>query len=126
MLQFWEKVPEFGSQTLTVVCIFLPLSAIWAGVIASDTSIGASGADAHQRLLRGQFGRSTVASGTSSNNGGDKNSTVASTLYTNSGKDPESPTTPMAPYKAKSSVDNGAIHVDREWSVEKGEASNHC
>lgn len=41
-----------------------------------------------------------------------------STIYTNSLKDPESPR------RGQQSMEDGAIHVNREWSVEKAEASN--
>jgi pheromone alpha factor receptor len=96
---------------LTVICLFLPLSAIWAGVIANDPGIASNGADAHQHLLKGQFGRSTLEVSNF------KGSTIASSL----GTSPESPTS----YK-HGSVDDGHIHVNREWAIDndKAEASN--
>ncbi|KAF2122722.1 fungal pheromone mating factor STE2 GPCR-domain-containing protein [Lophiotrema nucula] len=123
VLQFYEKVPELGSMALTIVCIFLPLSAIWAGVVADDVNLGASGADSHQRLLHGHFGRTPPASPTTSRNG--KASTVGNdTIY--SKNEPDSPFTP-SPYMEKNSNDlhSHGIQVDREWSVEKGEGSHH-
>ncbi|KAF2015052.1 hypothetical protein BU24DRAFT_410731 [Aaosphaeria arxii CBS 175.79] len=122
VLQFYPKVPELGSQTLTMVCIFLPLSAIWAGVIASDSNLGSSGADGHHRLLQGQFGGSTLLSTTNASGTG-KGSTIGSIIYpTNNGKDPATPTT-VSSYGRRGPVCDGEIHVDREWTVEKVDAS---
>ncbi|KAH7132170.1 fungal pheromone mating factor STE2 GPCR-domain-containing protein [Dendryphion nanum] len=127
VLQFYEKVPELGSQTLTIVCVFLPLSAIWAGVIASDASIGSRTADGHHRLLQGQFGDLTAGSTNNSTSSANcrSGSGVASTLHTQrSTKSPESPTRPFSLYKKNSMTSGEGIHVDHEWSVEKGEVSN--
>ncbi|KAF2746294.1 hypothetical protein M011DRAFT_371512, partial [Sporormia fimetaria CBS 119925] len=42
VLQFYKSVPELGSVSITILCIFPPLSAIWAGVVANDAQLGAS------------------------------------------------------------------------------------
>ncbi|KAF2470183.1 uncharacterized protein BDR25DRAFT_287960 [Lindgomyces ingoldianus] len=125
ILEFYERIPELGSQTLTIVCIFLPLSAIWAGVVASEPNIGASGVDAHQRLLGGQFGRSLDGSSVNhSKFGGGESTFTDNSMHTNSMKDPNSPTTPTLPYKEKDTMRDARIHVHREWSVKGGPATN--
>ncbi|KAF2628455.1 hypothetical protein BU25DRAFT_439432 [Macroventuria anomochaeta] len=63
-IQFYQplldKVPEVGTMVLTVLCIFLPLSAIWAGV-ANDAAIAHRGHDAHHHLINSHFGRGASA-----------------------------------------------------------------
>ena len=103
---------------MTVICLFLPLSAIWAGVIANDPGVGDNGPDAHQALLKGQSGRATPENSLP-NTCMDRfrGSVGTSTL----GKDPESPTA----YK-NGSVDGG-IRINHEWSIDndKAEASRN-
>ncbi|KAF2005666.1 hypothetical protein P154DRAFT_570966 [Amniculicola lignicola CBS 123094] len=127
ILQFCYSDLEFSTQTLTMVCIFLPLSAIWAGVVVNDATLGSSGADSHQMLLRGQFGRSPHSSPTPSRlrhaYGHGEKYTTATSMYSHAGKEPESPATQSSFVRAKQEVDGG-IMVDRAWQVEKGEASN--
>ncbi|KAF2733925.1 hypothetical protein EJ04DRAFT_604003 [Polyplosphaeria fusca] len=120
-LEFYDKIPELGTQTLTVVCIFLPLSAIWAGVSTSDSNVAVSGANSHQRLLRDQFGRSPTQSPRSTQmSGNEKPSTLASE-GTYSQRDPDSP---YAPYHKEKFPGEHSIVVDREWSVENEEPAS--
>jgi pheromone alpha factor receptor len=49
-----------------MVCIFLPLSAIWAGV-ANETAVATHGPDSHHRLIQGEFYRSAPNSTVGSN-----------------------------------------------------------
>ena len=109
-------------MALTIVCIFLPLSAIWAGVVADDVDLGSRGADAHRRLLQGQFGRTPPVSPATSQRG--KGSTVGNDTIC-SKNEPDSPITP-SPYKEKhsASIHGGGIHIGREWSIEKVETSH--
>ncbi|OCL11314.1 hypothetical protein AOQ84DRAFT_444169 [Glonium stellatum] len=51
ILEFVSSVPEFVSQVLTVVAIFLPLSAMWAGTSVDNRHTAARGPDAHHKLL---------------------------------------------------------------------------
>lgn len=60
-LQFRDEIPELGSQVLTVVCIFLPLSAIWAGVV-NETAVATKGPDGHHRLIQDAFYRESAGS----------------------------------------------------------------
>jgi pheromone alpha factor receptor len=52
-----------------MVCIFLPLSAIWAGVV-NETAVATHGPDSHHRLIQGEFYRpapnSTIGSNANS------------------------------------------------------------
>ena len=60
-LQFYDAVPELGSQVLTIVCISLPLSAIWAGV-ASESNLAANGRHGRQSFVQEEFYGSTLHS----------------------------------------------------------------
>ncbi|KAF2822223.1 hypothetical protein CC86DRAFT_470250 [Ophiobolus disseminans] len=65
-LHFQNAVPELGAQVLTVTCIFLPLSAIWAGVV-NETIVVTRGPDGHHRLIQSEFYRSEPDSTAGSN-----------------------------------------------------------
>ncbi|KAK7186109.1 hypothetical protein DPSP01_000708 [Paraphaeosphaeria sporulosa] len=110
-LNFYDAVPELASQSITVICIFLPLSAIWAGLVASDSSVGSSGPDSHQRLFKNEFARS------SSTTYGDRSHLTGNTF--GSGKEPENPRGHHY-HQTKDSVDNG-IYMQKEWHVEAAE-----
>ncbi|PSN66193.1 hypothetical protein BS50DRAFT_621914 [Corynespora cassiicola Philippines] len=103
--------PELGAQALTIMCIFLPLSAIWAGVITDDTGLGGHGPDAHRRLLKDTFGASSDGSATD-----EKHNPIVTTSTFTSGKNPDSPLTALPPTP-------GTIHVGHEWSVQAGTQS---
>ncbi|KAJ4305555.1 pheromone alpha factor receptor [Kalmusia sp. IMI 367209] len=119
-LNFYDSVPELASQSTTIICIFLPLSAIWAGLVTNDANIGARGADSHQRLFKHQFYRTPLSTNTSPSSYGEKTSLTTSTMI-GSGKEPESPGN-SGYHQTKDSVNNG-IYMHREWNVETGEAS---
>jgi pheromone alpha factor receptor len=112
VLQFINKGPELGSLTLTLVVIFLPLSAIWASVVVNDIDIAASGPDSHLHLLRGTRQRSAQQSSPS----GSKTRYGSSTVASSKSKEPESPVTPRE--KMHYGRDND-IMIERDWTVEK-------
>ncbi|KAF2643879.1 hypothetical protein P280DRAFT_496398 [Massarina eburnea CBS 473.64] len=115
-LQFYEEVPELASQGTTIICIFLPLSAIWAGLVANDASVAVRGPDGHQRLLQGEFYHAS----TNASKNSEKNTILSSSTYSSSGKES---TSPNSPRHAKNLSDDG-IYVGKNWSVtEEGEAS---
>ncbi|KAF2262856.1 hypothetical protein CC78DRAFT_497809, partial [Lojkania enalia] len=62
VLQFESSIPELGSQALTVTCIFLPLSAIWAGVSNTDSGFSDGDSSSHRHMVKGYFGRTPVGS----------------------------------------------------------------
>ncbi|KAF2503277.1 hypothetical protein BU16DRAFT_35268 [Lophium mytilinum] len=51
VLNYVHPAVEFASQTLTIVCLFLPLSAIWAGTAIEDRRFAVRGPGAHRQLL---------------------------------------------------------------------------
>ncbi|EFQ94606.1 hypothetical protein CFE70_004850 [Pyrenophora teres f. teres 0-1] len=53
-LQFTNVLPEIVAHVLTVVCIFLPLSAMWAGVV-NDQNLASRAPNSHQQLLNAEF-----------------------------------------------------------------------
>lgn len=57
-------MPEIGALVITSLCIFLPLSAIWAGV-ANDSAVAYRGHDAHHHLINSKFGQGSSATATS-------------------------------------------------------------
>jgi pheromone alpha factor receptor len=104
------------------MCIFLPLSAIWAGLISSDASVGARGADCHQRLLRDQFYKSSNKGSTVGSESSRTREKGSISTYTSSAKDPESPTSGFNPH-GTDHARSDAIYVGREYTIESGEAS---
>ncbi|CAO2651924.1 Nn.00g002070.m01.CDS01 [Neocucurbitaria sp. VM-36] len=121
-LQFQTAIPEFGTQVLTIVCIFLPLSAIWAGVV-NDSFTAGSGPDSHQRLIHGEFYRSaqsTTANGSTS--AYNKSRGLSVSTYAK-GKDIESVATTPSP-RGKSHVNDDGIHVDHEFGISHHDAAD--
>lgn len=57
-------MPEIGALVITSLCIFLPLSAIWAGV-ANDSTVAYRGHDAHHHLINSNFGQGSSTTATS-------------------------------------------------------------
>lgn len=122
-LQFSSSVPEFGTQVLTVVCIFLPLSAIWAGVL-NDTGIARKGSNSHQHLIHNEFYGSATSSNGTSTTAYDKRRQMSICTFTK-GKDIESAiTTPRSRMDDIKEAD--AIHVDSEFGFSRDEAANQA
>ncbi|KAF1972574.1 hypothetical protein BU23DRAFT_160788 [Bimuria novae-zelandiae CBS 107.79] len=114
-LTFTERVPEISSQSMTIICIFLPLSAMWAGLFASDTNVASGGPDAHQRLFKDEFFRSSTAS---TNPYADKCHPQHGTFGNGKGRE-----SPMGHhYHQRDSTDHG-IYMQKDWHVETGEPS---
>ena len=112
MLQFVQGVPELGTQTLTVCAIFLPLSAVWAGLSTDDSNIAAVGPGAHQKLLQSSLGGST--GGSSKGGSGLTKSNSAAAL---------APYSPMSP--ADGTTKKVTLLGDHEWrSGDKGESEH--
>ncbi|KAJ4376215.1 pheromone alpha factor receptor [Neocucurbitaria cava] len=121
--QFRSDVPEFGTQVLTIVCIFLPFSAIWAGVV-NDSSTAGSGPDSHQRLIHGEFYRSALSTTTSGDTSAhDKSRGMSVSTYTK-GKEIESAAPTPSPRK-KSHVNDDGIQVGHEFGISHHDAANH-
>ncbi|KAF2851725.1 hypothetical protein T440DRAFT_56978 [Plenodomus tracheiphilus IPT5] len=124
-LQFVPNLPELGNAVLTIVCIFLPLSAIWAGV-EHDSGIASSGPDSHHRLFGSEFYNSTAHSvGTSSSTAYDKSRQVS--IYTipkSKDRDIESMNMTPKSYK-RSHIDQGSVQADPEYGP-SGENAANC
>lgn len=102
-------------MVLTVVCIFLPLSAIWAGV-ANDSAIAFRGHDAHHRLMNSQFGRGSAAAATNdSTTAFDKSRQISCSTCTYGKKGDEFDTPELSPTGKRSFGDG--IHVGRDFAV---------
>jgi pheromone alpha factor receptor len=106
-----------------MVCIFLPLSAIWAGV-ANEANIAYNGPDSHQRLIRGEFYRDSNSTLNSQGSTAfDKSRQMSMATYAK-GKDIESAiTTPTSPSYEKSISGNG-IRVDHDFGVSHDDAAD--
>jgi pheromone alpha factor receptor len=122
-LQFANASPEIVTNVLTMVCIFLPLSAIWAGV-ANESNIAYNGPDSHQRLIRAEFYRESASTIISQGSTAcDKSRQMSVSTYTKS-KDIESAAgTPTSPAYDKSISGNG-IRVDHDFGFSRGDIAD--
>ncbi|KAL5119879.1 pheromone alpha factor receptor [Pleosporales sp. CAS-2024a] len=114
-LQFCQNVEELGMITPTVVCIFLPLSAIWAGVV-NEKVVGSAGPNAHHHLIHGEFYRSASTSSYGASTGAsmmDKSRQMS--VCTCGTKCNSEATTPSPRKKSLLEYDDEAILVNREF-----------
>lgn len=104
-------------MVITVLCIFLPLSAIWAGV-ANDSAIAYRGPDAHHHLINSQFGRGAVATATSSSTTAfDKSRQMSCSTCSYVKKSDAFDTPEYSSSEKRSMAGDDGIHVDREYTV---------
>lgn len=104
-------------MVLTVVCIFLPLSAIWAGV-ANDSAIAYRGHDAHHRLMNSQFGRGSAVTATSdSTTVFDKSRQMSCSSGTYGKKGDDLGTLDPSPAGNRGMAGDDGIHIGREFTV---------
>ena len=126
ILQFGKlkSTPEIVTNVLTMVCIFLPLSAIWAGVANDANSIAYNGPDSHQRLIRGEFYRESASTLMSQGSTAfDKSRQMSVSTYAKS-KDIESAGgTPTSPSYEKSITGHG-IRIDHDFGYSRGDAAD--
>ncbi|KAH7380348.1 fungal pheromone mating factor STE2 GPCR-domain-containing protein [Phaeosphaeria sp. MPI-PUGE-AT-0046c] len=119
-LQFNSKIPEFGNLVLTVVCIFLPLSAIWAGVVSEN----AAAPNAHDKgLIRGAFYRSkdseyTIDSTSTSTTMMDRSRQMSVCTCANKSM----ASTPDTRKKSVAEYGDDAILIGREFGFSRDEA----
>ncbi|KAF1833410.1 pheromone receptor [Decorospora gaudefroyi] len=121
-LQFANTSPEIINNVLTVVCLFLPLSAIWAGVV-NDSDVAGAGKDSHHRLFRGEFYRSSVSTNLSGSSTAYAKSRLMSVSTYGKGKDIESATTTPTSLVHKTSMDGNGIRVDRDFGFSRIDAA---
>jgi pheromone alpha factor receptor len=101
---------------LTVTCIFLPLSAIWAGVV-NETAPATKGPDGHHRLIQSEFYRSAPTStvgSSGSNTAMDKSRQMSVCTCTHGG---ESAAT--SPRKNAMAQDEEDLDIAREYSFKR-------
>jgi pheromone alpha factor receptor len=121
-LQFCEGFSGFATHVPTVICIFLPLSSVWAGV-SNDAKIAAKGPDSHQRLIHGEFYRSgassTISDGTTVC---DKSRQMSMCTYTKS-KDVESGADILSlPTSSNNTIGSAGIRVDHDFILSRENA----
>lgn len=110
-----EKLPEVGTQVLTVVCIFLPLSAIWAGVV-NESSIAHRGRDAHQRLIHSNFARTQSSKVTNDSTTAINMGSHSSACTNPKGGDDVECSRLGSPAK-QNQMANDSIYVNREFCI---------
>lgn len=104
-------------MVLTVICIFLPLSAIWAGV-ANDSAIAHRGHDAHHRLINSEFSRGSSTTATTSSTATlDKSRQMSTCTYAKKCDDLETPQ--YSPGRKQDMAEDDVILVDREYTVHR-------
>jgi pheromone alpha factor receptor len=117
-----------GVQVLTIVCIFLPLSAIWAGVI-NETIPASSGPDSHHKLIQGEFYRVSQKSGAcsdrSTNNTSEKSRQLSVCTCASKGNTTDSAaTTPSLRRSGRGVYGEDSILIDREFGFTKEAAAD--
>ncbi|EOA90478.1 uncharacterized protein SETTUDRAFT_102477 [Exserohilum turcica Et28A] len=122
-LQFAQILPEIVSHVLTVVCIFLPLSAIWAGIV-NDQNLASRGPDAHQRLINNNFcdttSGSTVVEGSAVHDKGRKMSIWSDAKSRDTAG---IALTPIAPVRNNTS--SNEILIEHDFEVSRQNAADH-
>ncbi|KAF9692846.1 hypothetical protein EKO04_009231 [Ascochyta lentis] len=112
-----EAVPEIGTIVTTVVCIFLPLSAIWAGV-ANDSALAYRGRNGHGHLMDSQSARGSSTMTTSnSTTAFEKSRQMSCSTCTYPKKRDDFSTPEPSPAGKRGSTVNDGIHVGREFTV---------
>ncbi|KAI4952767.1 hypothetical protein J4E91_003240 [Alternaria rosae] len=119
-LQFVESIPtEVVSHVLTVVCIFLPLSAMWAGV-AHDQNTAPRGQPLTKNKLHG---KSAASTSTESSTVCGNNCQMSSWSDTMNNDHVSSAITPTS-HDHYSSVEDNCIRVDRKFGFSHEDAAD--
>ncbi|KAH7068289.1 fungal pheromone mating factor STE2 GPCR-domain-containing protein [Paraphoma chrysanthemicola] len=125
--QFRRDTPELGAQALTVVCIFLPLSAIWAGVI-NDKVVAMREPNSHHQLIRSEIYRSPPAStlgSNASNTATEKSRQLSVCTCSSKGKGIDSTATTPSHKRNTSEYEDDNIYVGREFNVSHADVGDH-
>jgi pheromone alpha factor receptor len=114
-----------ASQNTTIICIFLPLSAIWAGLVSGDPA--ASGMNGHRSLIRDQFynpAKSETSTGSDGKPFHDKGSVSTYDSCAKSPRESDSTTNHEDFALNRADIDRSdAIYVGRNFTVENDRAS---
>ena len=119
---FANALPEIIGHVLTVVCIFLPLSAIWAGVV-SDQQLASRNSNARQRFIRnGLYVEESGSAAGGSSTAFDRSRQMSVWSDTKS-KDMDSiPLGPKVPnHKSRNS---SGIRIDRDFDISCHDAAD--
>ena len=111
-----DKIPEVGTLVITILCVFLPLSAIWAGV-ANDSAIAYRGPDAHHHLINSQFGRNGAGTLTSSTTAFDKSRQMSCSTCSYVKKTEDFDLSEYSPAGKGGITEDDGIHVDHQYTV---------
>ncbi|KAH8640566.1 pheromone receptor [Alternaria alternata] len=122
-LQFANILPEIVAHVLTMICIFLPFSAIWAGVV-NDQNLATRGPDAHQRLIRSDFHDKSAPSTLSESSTVCEKSRQMSSWSDMKSKDYESLITTPTSHIHNKSIDENCIRVDRKFGFSREDATD--
>jgi pheromone alpha factor receptor len=122
-LQFADILPEIVPHILTVVCIFLPFSAIWAGVV-NDQNLASRGPDAHQRLILNNIHDKSLPSTFSESSTVCGKSRQMSSWSDMKSKDHESFVTIPTSHVRNKSVGENCIRVDRKFGFSLDDAAD--
>jgi pheromone alpha factor receptor len=109
-------VPEIGALVITSLCIFLPLSAIWAGV-ANNSAVAYQGHDAHHHLINSKFGQGSSATATSDSTTAFDKSRQMSCSTCSYAKKVDDFDVPERSPAGKRSLGDYDIQIDHEYTV---------
>ncbi|KAI4660060.1 uncharacterized protein J4E79_005863 [Alternaria viburni] len=119
-LQFVESIPpEIVSHVLTIVCIFLPLSAMWAGV-AHDQNAAPRGLRSTKNKLHGKPATSTLTDSSTACGNSSQMSSWSDTMN----KDHMSSATAPTYRDHRTSVEDNCIRVDRKFGFSHEDAAD--
>ncbi|USP78161.1 hypothetical protein yc1106_05435 [Curvularia clavata] len=120
--RFATVLPEIIGHVLTVVCIFLPLSAIWAGVV-SDQQVASRNSNARQRFIRNDLYVAESASAAGGSSTAFDRSRQMSVWSDTKSKDMDGiPLNSSEPnHKSRNSI---GIRIDRNFDVSRGDAAD--
>ncbi|KAL1798905.1 hypothetical protein ACET3X_002942 [Alternaria dauci] len=122
-LQFANILPEIVAHVLTMICIFLPFSAIWAGVV-NDQKLARRGPDAHQRLSRSDFHEKSAPWTLSESSTVCETSRQMSSWSDMKSKDHETLVTTSVSHVHNKSIDDNCIRVDRKFGFSSDNAAD--
>lgn len=121
-LQFTNVLPEIIGHVLTVVCIFLPLSAIWAGVVSGQHATSRN-SNARQRFIKNDLYVTESVSAAGASSTAFDSSRQMSVWSDTKSKDMDSiPLSPAVPnHKSRNS---SGIRIDRDFDVSRVDAAD--
>jgi pheromone alpha factor receptor len=117
--QFVSTFPDIAAHVLTIVCIFLPFSAMWAGV-AHDEAVASRG----QQLIKSNAHGKSAASTMTNSSTVCGNSCQMSSWSDTKSKDTSSCAVSPTSHGSNNSVEENCIRVDRKFGFSHGDAAD--